>query len=102
MKTALERKFWQRMWGESPSSISGIEHRKPRPEASLSEVAQRGKHKGGPKIMPFGNSDSFGSGGCLCNTQNVSQKVKFLLLLPRVPSLQPASPPLPMGKQGLI
>lgn len=52
--------------------------------------------------MPFGNSDSLGSGGCLCNTQNVSQKVKFLLLLPRVPSLQPASPPPPMGKQGLI
>lgn len=32
----------------------------------------------GLKIMPFGNSDSFGSGSCLCNVQNVSQKADFL------------------------
>ena len=49
-KTDLEGKFWQRTVGESPSVISGIEHRKPRPEASLSEVAQRGNRKKALKL----------------------------------------------------
>lgn len=73
MKTALERKFWQRMWGESPSSISGIEHRKPRPEASLSEVAQRGNHKEALKLC-HSEILTHLAVGAVCATHKMSPK----------------------------
>lgn len=49
-------------------------------------------------MMPFGNSDSFGSGGCLLNVQNVSQRGKFVCSFPT--SLHRAASPSPWGEAG--
>lgn len=49
-------------------------------------------------MMPFGNSDSFGSGGCLLNIQNVSQRGKFVCSFPT--SLPRAASPSPWGEAG--
>ena len=57
---------------------------------------------GGPKMMPFGNSDSFGGGGYLCHIQKVSQGVKYWLFFRHVSSLWLASPPPHTQKQGPI
>ena len=53
-------------------------------------------------MMPFGNSDSSGGRGYLCNVQKVSQGVKYWLFFRHVSSLWPASPPLCTQKQGPI
>lgn len=87
------RKFWQRRWG-APSVICGMEHRKPHPKASLSEVAQRGNHK---KALKLCHSEilTHPAVGAVCTTCKRSPKKQNFY------SAFPASPPL-AGKQGPI
>lgn len=82
--------------GRAPLSSLELSTGTPLPRARLPfRSGPEREPQGGPKMMPFGNSDSFGSGGCLLNVQNVSQRGKFVCSFPT--SLPRAASPSPLG-----
>lgn len=85
MKIYLERKFGERMEGAPLCHVWNGAQEIPPPGLPFRSGPEKEPQECS-KIMPFGNSDSFGSGGCLCIVQNVSQKAKFVLRLPHVSS----------------
>ena len=62
--------------GRAPVPSLELSTGSPTPGLPFRSGPEREPH-GGPKMMPFGNSDSFGGGGYLCHIQKVSQGVKY-------------------------